>query len=763
MSTRVLTQRWHPVWAGLSYGALTLILTYPLVGRLSSALPSDLGDPLLNTWILWWNSTVLPFSEAWWHAPLFYPTADGTAFTEHLVGISLFATPIIWVTGSPVVAYNTAFLLSFPLSGLAAYLLCYQLTGRRDAAWVAGLAYGFCPYRIDQIPHLQVLSSYWMPLALLGLHRYLAEPRWRWLALFGVSSLLQGLSNGYYLLYFPILVMGWLVWFLPAVHRWKTLAAVGGAWAVGVLPLAPILWRYQQVHERFGFVRSLGEVRSFSADVTGLISAPELLNLWGFLDAFRRPEGQLFPGLAVVILILVGLTRVERVVREHPTAVVTWGRRGLAASAAVLFMAAIVGWAIGPWEVTVLGLDIIVDSLDKPISEGLVFLVLFALTSPTVRTARRLGSAFGFYLLAAAGLWILTLGPFPMFMGQQVILDAPYLWLMQLPGFDALRVPARFWMVAVGCVSIAAGLAFARAVPVSARWGRVALGIVSVAILGDGWTTRMPVVQVPARSQVLEQAAAGPVLELPLGAFAGDVAAMYRAIHHGRPVANGYSGHTAPHYQALAHGLETLDHDILTALSRLGVRDVLVTRNTDVDGAYANFLAAHAGTRLVASHDRDSLYRLPVAAPAPPRAQGAIVPVMSLEANVDADHTSFAVDGDRATRWTSGLQRPGHELVIALDTTHVIEAVILELGPFVNDFPRLLLVELSDDRQTWVEAWRGPTSAEAMVGALADPIGHPIEVRLDGRSARYVRLRQLATDPVHYWSIAELHVVASVP
>ena len=135
----------------------------------------------------------------------------------------------------------------------------------------------------------------------------------------------------------------------------------------------------------------------------------------------------------------------------------------------------------------------------------------------------------------------------------------------------------------------------------------------------------------------------------------------------------------------------------------------------------------------------------------------------SLEANVDADRTSFAVDGDRATHWTTGPQRPGHQLVIELETTHAIEAVILELGPFLYDFPRLLLVELSEDRQTWVEVWRGPTTAKALVGALADPIGHPIEVRLGGRTARYVRLRQLATDPVYYWSIAELTVVASVP
>ena len=248
-----------------------------------------------------------------------------------------------------------------------------------------------------------------------------------------------------------------------------------------------------------------------------MIAASGLLDLWGFLHVFGQPEGQLFPGLTVVALVAVGLAGVTWSTDDRPTALVTWLRRGLAAAAAVLFIAAIVGWVIGPWEVTVLGLRIAVQALDKPISEGLVFLVLFGVTSSVVRTARRRRSAFGFYLLATAALWIMTLGPFPTFMEHQVIVDAPYLWLMQLPGFDALRVPARFWMVAVACLSVATGLAFARVVPIDAGWGRMALGIVSVAILADGWTTRMPVSHLPARSPILERAAGGPVLELPLG------------------------------------------------------------------------------------------------------------------------------------------------------------------------------------------------------------------------------------------------------
>ena len=41
------------------------------------------------------------------------------------------------------------------------------------------------------------------------------------------------------------------------------------------------------------------------------------------------------------------------------------------------------------------------------------------------------------------------------------------------------------------------------------------------------------------------------VLELPADDSGVNIAAMYRAIQHGRPLVNGYSGHTPPHYGLL--------------------------------------------------------------------------------------------------------------------------------------------------------------------------------------------------------------------
>ena len=90
----------------------------------------------------------MPFTDAWWQFPIFYPAADVLAFSEHLLGVSVIAAPLDWLTGNPVVAANLTSLATFPLCALAAFALARHLTGSSVAAFVAGLVYGFGPYRM---------------------------------------------------------------------------------------------------------------------------------------------------------------------------------------------------------------------------------------------------------------------------------------------------------------------------------------------------------------------------------------------------------------------------------------------------------------------------------------------------------------------------------------------------------------------------------------------------------------------------------------
>src|SRR5262245_6734689 len=219
--------------------ALACAYTWPLVLHPASTVAHDRGDPLLVTWILWWSTHKLPLTEAWWNAPAFHPATGVFAFSENLLGLAPITAPIIAITKEPLVAYNAAFLLSYVLSGLGAYLLGFVLTRQHDAAFVAAIAFAFAPYRLSHQHHLQLLSSYWMPVAIAALHLYAREPRPRWAALFAASWLFQALACGYYFFYLTLFTALWLAWFGPSRLSRRAWGTLGAAWLGAGFLLAP--------------------------------------------------------------------------------------------------------------------------------------------------------------------------------------------------------------------------------------------------------------------------------------------------------------------------------------------------------------------------------------------------------------------------------------------------------------------------------------------------------------------------------------------
>src|SRR5207247_3915451 len=114
--------------------------------RFRSTVPSDLGDPLLTIWILWWNAHHIPFTAAYWNAPIFAPAPYTLALSETLLGVAWLTTPLQWLGASPLVAYNVMYVATPIFNGLAAYWLCLTLTRRPYAAAIRGPAYALGPY-----------------------------------------------------------------------------------------------------------------------------------------------------------------------------------------------------------------------------------------------------------------------------------------------------------------------------------------------------------------------------------------------------------------------------------------------------------------------------------------------------------------------------------------------------------------------------------------------------------------------------------------
>ncbi len=196
-------------WVALGFTALALVFTWPLALGLSRDVPGDLGDSLLNMWILAWGAEHAPRLltgtitwAAFWNGNIFHPEPYSLAFSEHMFAQALQIAPIYALTGNIILGYNLLFLSTFVISAIGAYLLARDLTGDWRAGIIAGLVFGFLPYRISQVPHLQVMSSQWMPLALWGFHRYIAFRSTRGLIGGTIALVLQNWSCGYYLLYF---------------------------------------------------------------------------------------------------------------------------------------------------------------------------------------------------------------------------------------------------------------------------------------------------------------------------------------------------------------------------------------------------------------------------------------------------------------------------------------------------------------------------------------------------------------------------------
>ncbi|HXH07386.1 MAG TPA: hypothetical protein VNI83_12455, partial [Vicinamibacterales bacterium] len=490
------------IWtlAAAGYLALAVAITWPLALRLDRVVANDPGDPLLNTWILWWNSRALPFTRAWWDAPVFWPVGGAMAFSETLVGLAALTTPLQWIGLRPLAVYNLTLLLSWPLSALAAHALGYALTRRHAPSAVAGLVFGFNPYRIDQVPHLQMLACWWMPLALLGLHRALERglaggPRAAapWLVLFSAAWLLQSLSNTYLLVYFSLAVALWLAWFVPWRARPALACAFAAAAAAAVLPLVPVLLKYRVVHALWGFQSVAGEIAHYSGDLRAFASASGYMLLWPFREP-PGPEQALYPGAVALALAAAGVCSGYRRSRGSPEGSRRTRLSILLLAAGALFVgAAIVTAAVGSWSIELGDLTIRSRRARKPLSIGLGLLVAATVLHPRFRGAAARRSAFAFYGLLAALSWAAALGPVAHISEEIVFEWLPYRLLLFLPGVDALRVPSRFAIVAALGLAVAAALALVRLTTTRTRAAALALSALAVAgVVADSLSRPFP-------------------------------------------------------------------------------------------------------------------------------------------------------------------------------------------------------------------------------------------------------------------------------
>jgi len=608
-----------------AYLVLTLALTWPLARGLAHDIPGDFGDPLFSMWVLAWDATHL--GRLWWDANIFAPHPLALAYSEHLLPQALQIWPVYAATGNPILCYNVLFLSTFVLAGVGMYAFARELTGDGRAALVAGLAFAFAPYRIASMPHLQVLSAAWMPLVLLGFRRYVATRRTAPLAGAAAAWVLQNLSCGYYLLFFSPVALAYIAWELARTGAWRDRRVrvhVAVACAIVAAATAPFLVPYVELR-RLGFTpRSLDETRRFSADAYAYLTADPNLRLWGpIAQAWPHAEGVLFPGLTIACLAILG---------ARAKALAGGGRESIALRIAGALWIAIVAALLLGYSVRLPGIKI--TSLPRALAVGAIGGALIVGASRRVRAALRvwLTTPAGFFTLAALFAVAMSFGPDIHALGRPVASANIYaLFYAYVPGFDGLRVPARFATILTLALAVLASLAL------TAK-NRSALVLAGALIVVEAIAVPIPINQnsteyrqrnlAPLPPLVATRSAAPPVydavarlpattvlLELPLGEPAFDVRYMFFSTRHWRRLVNGYSGGAPESYETLTNALV----DSATQPDRAW-REIAASTATHVV-VHENAYASGEGRRLsdwlrsrgaheIASFDGDRLFAL---------------------------------------------------------------------------------------------------------------------------------------------------------
>jgi hypothetical protein len=306
------------VVATLGSVAAALAMHWPLPLHIGRDVPRDLGDPLPQAWQVAWDGHALLHQPLdFFQANVFWPLKNSLAFSDALVGYA----PAGLIGSGPhaaIVRYDLLFLFAYALALLGAYLLARELGAGRIGAFVAGAAFAYAPWRVEQDGHLHVVSSGGIPLALFLLVRGYRRGSWRLVAAGWVVATWQlslGFSLGLQLAYLlALLGVGLVVW--GRRSGWRPPRAVVVGTALGGLLFCVLAFAMSRPYLEVGrdhpeSKRTDRTVAAYSGSPRMYLAPPGANTVWSgaTVDQRRRlkfvPEQTLFPGLAVVALALV--------------------------------------------------------------------------------------------------------------------------------------------------------------------------------------------------------------------------------------------------------------------------------------------------------------------------------------------------------------------------------------------------------------------------------------------------------------------------
>lgn len=703
------------------YLALAFTLLIPLSLHSDSRLPDD-GDAVLGLWIVWWGATHLDRGyPGILDANSYYPHSQGLIYSEPMLSEALLAWPLFNGLDNPVLAANLLTLLTLALSAWSAHLLLFELTGSTVAAFVGALYYGFNAYSFSQIPRVQLITLQWMPLALLSLHRFFSRDKVGYLLGFIVFSVLHGLACFYYLMFYVVvlaILIPSYVWVYRGGKRPRSIVYIVGSGLLMGAVFSLVAYPYVRLYRHYGFV---GETGSF--DLIKYLLPPADSLLYSSLNA--RPQMvDHFLGYVALLLAAIGLVAMLR------------ARQG----------------------------------------------------------AKLRGVGLGYCLVGLMGC--LLSGGAELTMNGTRLAPGPYVFLEMIGPYRNLHDPDRFSTLTTLALSVLVAFGTARLLGARRRstmiWGGTLLAAL---VLAEQWSPRrVQGVEIPAGDQIPEAytwlaahkrsdvLAELPVLPFRLVRF--NTMEAYFSTFHQRPILFNKPSYYPPAMEYLRWKLRRFpDRSSITILQALKIETALVhpkrwgrlrsqqrhlrfldrwKRELPLirefgdrdDPLWERYKLGNEQIRLIAPLED-------VGSPRPCACREIDRRSLSLDAN-GINEPDHALDGDRATKWTTGeSQRKGHYFEIRFDRPRQPARIEIEMAFPYAEFPRNLEINGYLGQRMWrMERAEDVWYEVALIRQLVDD---PSKARLryDFQSRPVDRLRLFINrteEAVHAWTIPEIHV-----
>lgn len=186
---------------------LAVYFTYPLIFNFHTHIPGTV-DELYITWILNWDIQTLKNNIfQLFEGNIYYPFSTSLSFSDLHLSSALIAFIPVTFFQEPLMAYTINLFLSFVLLGFFTYALVYFLTSDHASSITAGTVFSFSTYLLPKLGHLQLLSTYWIPLCLLCFFAYVKYRKFRYFALMSLFYFLQFINSflpAYFLLFLII-------------------------------------------------------------------------------------------------------------------------------------------------------------------------------------------------------------------------------------------------------------------------------------------------------------------------------------------------------------------------------------------------------------------------------------------------------------------------------------------------------------------------------------------------------------------------------